>query len=351
MSIAHYTQRQDKRISRTSMMTRCLLRCALLLLLPLALSACTVLVPDAQELPDTWLPLPTVAPYATDTPGPPPTSDSTPLGITPTAMLAQPTSTSTPLAQAPTVTPTPISPDAAITPEAVDGLLGFLRSLPDTARFDDYFTELRQDVQWGIAPANEAMESVLAEARDSDRAVRVWGWVERDVDDYGGVRIVVERLEFASPPPSPAADKTPTVAPTPTPDTLPSPTVVPETPSPTITPDILPSPTAIPEALPSPSITLEAPRPVATPPPPTEMVEGWPGTIHSLPSGSAYDDYFFALDREKQYGIASTLSPVEEQLRGYRDSGIVIRIWGILEHGVDDHGGMRIYVIRIEEVD
>ena len=343
------------------------LRYALLLLLLLALSACTVLVPDAGEPPATWQPLPTLAPYTTATSQPSPTASPSPQAMTPTV-----TPTATSLPEVPSTTATPLEPQATMAPDRVDGLLGILRSLPDTARYDDYFSELRQNVQWGIAPANEAVESVMDQARDSGRAVRVWGRIERDVDDYSGARIVVERIEFTSPPPSPSPGETATATATATPEEAPGPTDTPEeVPSPTDTPEALPSPTATSETLPSPTATVATPSPTATPdaqPSPTAtletrpvmtptprpqavVVEGWLGMIRPLPMGSAYDDYFVAFEREGQYGIASTLPPVEEQLALYRDSGAIVRIWGILEYGVDDYGGARIYVTRVEAVD
>jgi hypothetical protein len=364
----------------------------MLLVSLVALSGCSALVADIGEPPATWQPLPTLAPYDTNTPEPTPTASA----ITPTV-----TPTSTPVPEVPTATTASIQPDVTTTPEIVAGLLGIVRSLPDTARFDDYFSELRQNIQWGIAPANEAAERTLAQARDSGRAVRVWGRIEYGVDDYGGTRIVVDRVEFASPPPSrppgetatatttpeeasnptstpealpsPTATPEPLPSPTATPEAPPSPTATPEAlpsptatlkvlpsptatlkalPSPTAMPKAMPSPTATPEALPSPKVTLEIrPEMTPTPRPQMDVVEGWLGIIRPLPAGSRYAHYFAARDRQGQYGITSTLAPVEKQLRLYRDSGALIRIWGILEYGVDDYGGARIYVTRVEAVD
>jgi hypothetical protein len=307
-----YAQRQHGRMNRILTAWRAL-RHGMILLLLLVLSACTVLVPDEGEPPATWMPLPTVAPFATDTPQPSPTASPTP--------IATSTATATPLERQPT-----------LAQDKVDGLLGIVRSLPDTAGFDDYFSELRQNVQWGIAPANEAVEGEIGQARDSGRAVRVWGGIERDVDDYGGARIVVERIEFTDPPPSLSPEETLVATPT---------------------LEVVASPATTPETL-SPTATLKAQSEITpTPRPQTVIVEGWLGMIRPLPSGSAYDyeHYFAARDREGQYGITSTLPPVEEQLRQYRDSGALVRIWGILEVGVDDYGGARIYVTRIEAVD
>lgn len=135
-----------------------------------------------------------------------------------------------------------------------------------------------------------ALKQELAQWRDSERIIRVWGVLQRDVEDYGDVRIRVERLEAEALPPTPAPD--------------------------------------------------------------SELVEGWIGTVHSLPPEATYGDYFSAQSPTSgQYGIASDINRLSRELEAYRDTGTVIRIWGMLDYGVSDYGDRRILVTRIEEME
>ncbi len=177
------------------------------------------------------------------------------------------------------------------TPESVEGWRGKVHGLPEDALFDDYFRRLGGNGgQYGIEGTDAALEEELARWRDSERIIRVWGTLQRDVEDYGDVRIHVERLEVEALPPTPAPD--------------------------------------------------------------SELVEGWIGTVHSLPSEAEYDDYFYAQSPiSGQYGIASDIDRLARELEAQRDTGTVIRVWGILDHDVSDYGSKRIMVTRIEEME
>ncbi|MBC7235376.1 MAG: hypothetical protein H5T69_06005 [Chloroflexi bacterium] len=77
-------------------------------------------------------------------------------------------------------------------------------------------------------------------------------------------------------------------------------------------------------------------------------MEGWLGTVHGLPLNSPYDDYFVAQEPAGSYGLASPLAAIEAQLRMYRDSGTLLRVWGILDYGVDDYNKTQLQVTRLE---
>lgn len=85
--------------------------------------------------------------------------------------------------------------------------------------------------------------------------------------------------------------------------------------------------------------------------PSSEIVEGWIGVIRPLPAGSRYDDYFDAETPSGQYGISGLLPAVEEELAAWREAATTIRVWGVLDYGVDDYAGARILVSRAEAVE
>jgi hypothetical protein len=189
------------------------------------------------------------------------------------------------LSQTPTVTATPTP-----TPERVEAWRGKVGSLPGDSAFDDYFRRLGGGGgQYGIEGVDSQTEQGIIRWRDSGRIVKVWGVLQRDVEDYGNMRVGVERIE-AEPPPT-------------------------------------------------------------TPVPESELVEGWIGTVHALPSQSPYDDYFRGQSPTGQYGIASHVGNLAQELVEYRDTGTVIRIWGVLDYGVADYGEKRITVTRLQVVE
>ncbi len=263
-----------------------------LILLCAALCGCSALI-ETEEPPATWMPLPTRTPADTSPPSITPTltvtSTSTATPEPPTATV-EATQTDAIITETPQPTATPTTATPTTTPERVEGWRGRLHSLPEAATFDDYFRRLGgEGGQYGIEAADAALEKELAQWRDSERIIRIWGVLQRDVEDYGDVRIRAERLEVEAAPPTPVPD--------------------------------------------------------------SELVEGWIGTVHSLPPEAAYDDYFYAQSPSGQYGIASPIDRLAQELEAYRDTGTVIRIWGVLDYGVSDYGDRRILVTRIEEME
>lgn len=84
--------------------------------------------------------------------------------------------------------------------------------------------------------------------------------------------------------------------------------------------------------------------------PSSEWVQGWVGYVRELPPSSGYDDYFEGRSPAIKCGIASLDSRLAADLQTYRRKGTQIRIWGMLDYGVQDYGGRRIVVTNIELV-
>ena len=100
------------------------------------------------------------------------------------------------------------------------------------------------------------------------------------------------------------------------------------------------------------TVKAELPATTATPTPETtpEVVEGWRGTLHSLPQGAQFDDFFRVLGGEGgQFGIGSLDASIEERLAALRDSGRIVRLWGTLARQAPDYGETQIVVERLEE--
>ena len=81
----------------------------------------------------------------------------------------------------------------------------------------------------------------------------------------------------------------------------------------------------------------------------SSAVESWTGKIIKLPAGAQYDDYF-ERDDGTRYGIGSTSAAIEEQIKDFRWSGALIRVWGQLLSNTADYNGSQIVVSRIEIV-
>ena len=200
----------------------------------------------------------------------------------------------TPTAVATATLPPPLAETPEPGTELVTGWRGTLHSLPDDAAYDDYFRVLGgEGGQYGIAGREASIETELASLRGSPRIVTIWGVLLRDVADYGDRRIIVDRFELVSAPPTSAP---PTSAPA------------------------------------------------------SELVEGWTGVIRALPAGSSADDFFDAQQPGGQYGLGAVMPRLQEEIVAYREAGTPVRIWGMLDHGVSDYGGTRIVVTRIEPI-
>ena len=84
---------------------------------------------------------------------------------------------------------------------------------------------------------------------------------------------------------------------------------------------------------------------------PTQVVEGWSGVIVSNSSGAQFDDYFQMMDQNgTRYGIDSQDPDIRQKLIDLRDTGQVIRIWGVLNLDVPDAYGKQIQVNKLELV-
>ncbi|NLG27760.1 MAG: hypothetical protein GX557_07590 [Chloroflexi bacterium] len=331
-------------------MTRARWQCLCALILTIALGGCALVQPGTPSA--TWEPLPTVdgatlvvAVGASPTPEP----SAEPKDTATVAAVSTPVTTAT-TAVTPTRTATlaptaPAQPTASPSPQRVDGWRGVLHSLAPEALYDDYFQLAGDTRQYGITSADAALAERLVELRDTGRLLTVWGQLWLPAEDYGGGQIVVERLEAGT---TPTVTPRPSATPTRTRTTLP--TVAP-TSAPTATASPPPTNSATPRPAASPTATRAAtsrPRPPAATPQPSELVEGWVGVVTALPEGSAYDDYFACESPGGQYGIDSLVPAIATQLAAHRASACRIRVWGVLDFGVADHGGTRITVTRLE---
>ncbi len=166
-----------------------------------------------------------------------------------------------------------------------------LHSLPSGSVHDDMVRIWSGDLgQMGVRGADDELERAVVALRDSGRLVRVRGWHERDVADYGGACLVVEAIMDEGPlPEEPSEDG--------------------------------------------------------------QQVDGWIGTIVPLPDASSYDDYFDSRWPGGQYGIVAEDSAWAEALERLRSLGEMVRVWGLLREGVDDYGETQIVVSRIDLAD
>ena len=194
-----------------------------------------------------------------------------------------------------------VEPDGSVVADApptdqasrrVDGWRGTVRALPRGAQYDDYFRVLGDGSQYGIDSPDEGLRARLSELRNTGRVATVWGELLAGVPDYGQTQIVVERL------------------------------------------DVEPLPRAAPTSSARDS----------------ELVEAWEGVIREAPAGARYDDFFDAHRPGGQYGITSLLPKIVAQLVAHRGTGQVVRVWGILDYGMLDHGGSAIVVSRLEVI-
>lgn len=185
----------------------------------------------------------------------------------------------------------------------VSGWRGYVVSMPSGAQFDDYVVILPEGEvgQFGIEGASQTVGKQIAALRDQQQPgkfAHFWGSLNCDVIDYAGCQLLVDHLRVDG-----AGD-------------------------------------------------LQPP----------EIVNGWQGTIVSLPQdgpGAPQPDDAFVLagDFPVHYGLDSAISEesgelaLAEIIAGLRDSQQKLRLWGELSCGVPDAGGCHIAVDRIEAGD
>ena len=88
--------------------------------------------------------------------------------------------------------------------------------------------------------------------------------------------------------------------------------------------------------------------PAPQPGDPEETFASWVGVVVSAPPGSQFDDYFQMLDQEgTRCGIDSLDEAIRNQIEAFRDSGVLLRVYGHMEEGIDAYG-MQLLVVRLE---
>lgn len=182
----------------------------------------------------------------------------------------------------------------------VVGWMGFVRSTPSGAQYDDYVVVLPEDEvgQFGIESQDDMVRGQIEALRDQEQPgkyAHFWGSLECGVMDYGGCQLLVERLR------------------------------------------------------------VDGPGPFFEP----DQVTSWQGNLVGFSydePGAPQPDDAFILDGDYpvQYGIDSAIAADSGErdlvvpIEAFRDSGEMIKIWGELNCGVPDAGGCLIEVYRIE---
>ena len=328
-------------------------------LLAITLTGCSALVPQASSI--TWVPLPTIPPLATPT-------------ALPKSVAVEPSQVPSPVASSAPATPSPL-PTATALPTAT--LAPSATATPDDTPLraawarDQVWIHLVDALKSDALPRQPAWEQGTVEkligatrftyttpdwrvlvavptiqAAQVTYQVQVRGpedsFLEAQVDSAGVIRVI----EFATPiKPLVAATLEQATALPAAPEKT---TSVPATPEATVALTVTAQATALPAAHDKP--TAAAPATTAPTRQSSVLVDGWMGVIQSVPAGSQGDDRFVAQQPGGAYGITSLVPQIAQELAARRDTGTVLRIWGILDYGAADYNGTQIVVTRVEVV-
>ncbi len=179
-------------------------------------------------------------------------------------------------------------PAGAGAPREVYGWFGSVITPPAGQPFDAYLVLApKESGNAGLVTLNEETEKTIAYLRDSGRMAHFWGTLKCNVPDFGGCQVEVTRVR----PDGPGE------------------------------------------------------------PIPTDAVEGWAGTLQSLPAMGQFDD-FFVLGGPLfpvRYGIEPADAAVAAQLDALRDTGLSFLVFGDLTCGIIDVNSCQILARRIED--
>ncbi|MCU0519195.1 MAG: DUF333 domain-containing protein [Anaerolineae bacterium] len=167
------------------------------------------------------------------------------------------------------------------------GWYGLVITPPAGQPFDYYLSLYPKEAgNAGLAPMSNEVGQTLTTLRDSGQLAHFWGALACEGPDFSGCRVEVTRVR-------------------------------PEGPGEFYAPD---------------------------------LVEGWSGTIQSLPDGAQYDDVFIMSDAvfPVRYGIDAKDETIAAQLGALRDTGRSVLVFGELSCGVIDVNGCQIQTSRIE---